>query len=410
MTPHRTAGWILAALGFAFIAIMTLTPQPGPPAYAPSLCVFCGEMAVQDIILNIILFVPFGAGLRLAGVRRYRVIAIAFCFSAAIELLQMHIIAGRDSSLGNVITNTLGGALGAALADSWRAWILPTAKQARRALWGGAILWVAILGTTVWALHRALPDTTLWGEWDPAILHFDRFPGTVVKANAAGFDFPPGARGSDPVFRHRLVSDSVLVSATVIPGPPTVRTAPIVSVYDPERTQVFLLAQRQRSLVFSIRMNAGRAMIRDPIIGLDDVFPLAHARRASDTVYAAAGIVGRALVIRSDNDTHRHARERRITLGPALGWTFFLPWPYAFGTETTSLSALWLGGLFLPLAYWGGRARRPVETGIVLGAALVAGLVVMPLAMRGAFVGWAEWLGIAIGGAVGIVLSMRRLT
>src|SRR6185437_8188349 len=114
LTPHRTTGVILAALGFAFIAIMTLTPQPGPPAFAPSLCVLCGEMAVQDIILNVILFVPFGMGMRLAGVRRHRVIAISFCLTVVIELLQMHIIAGRDSSLGDVITNTLGGVLGVA--------------------------------------------------------------------------------------------------------------------------------------------------------------------------------------------------------------------------------------------------------------------------------------------------------
>jgi hypothetical protein len=405
LTPHRTAGWVLAALGFAFIAIMTLTPHAGPPALTPSWCILCGEMAVQDTILNVILFVPFGIGMRLAGVRRYRVIAISFCLTVAIELLQMHIIAGRDSSLGDVITNTLGGALGVALTESWRVWIRPTPKQARRELWGGAIVWVAILGATVWALHRSLPDTTLWGQWDPAILQFDRFSGTIVKANAAGFDFPPGARGSDPVFRTRLVSDSVLVSAVVVPGAPPIRTAPIVSVYDPEKAQVFLLAQRQRSLVFSIRMNAARAMIRDPIIGLDDVFPRRDARKANDTVYATAGIIGGALVIRARDDTQRDVRERRITLGPALGWTFFLPWAYAFGTETAALSALWLGGLFLPLAYWGGRARRPLETGAVLGLTLVAGLLLVPVLIHSGFAGWVEWTGIAIGGAIGIGLS-----
>lgn len=410
LTPHRPAGWVLAALGLAFIAITTLTPHPGPPAFVPSFCILCGEMAVQDTILNVILFVPFGIGMRLAGVRRYRVIAISFCLTVSIELLQMHIIAGRDSSLGDVITNTLGGALGVALADSWRAWILPTANQARRALWCGAIVWIAILATTVWALRRSLPDTTLWGQWDPEILHFDRFSGTIVKAAAAGFDFPPGARGNDPVFRKRLVSDSVLVNAAVMPGAPTMRTAPIVSVYDPDKIQVFLLAQRQRSLVFSIRMNAARAMIRDPIIGLDDVFTSADARKANDTVYATAGIIDGALVIRARDDTDRGVRERRIALGPALGWTFFLPWAYAFGAETSALSALWLGGLFLPLAYWGGRARRPLEAGVVLGLTLVVGLLLVPVVMHGAFAGWAECLGIAIGGAIGIGLSIRRLT
>ncbi|HSC31370.1 MAG TPA: VanZ family protein [Gemmatimonadaceae bacterium] len=402
MTPHRTTGVILAALGFAFIAIMTLTPQPGPPAFAPSLCILCGEMAVQDIILNVILFVPFGMGMRLAGVRRHRVIAISFCLTAAIELLQMHIIAGRDSSLGDVITNTLGGVLGVALTDSWRTWLLPAAQQARRQLWGGVFVWVFILCATVWALHRSLPATTLWGQWDPAVLHLDRFSGTIVKSDAAGYAFPPGALGSDPLFRRQLVSDSVLMNAVVVPGAPTERTAPILSVYDPYRRQVFLLGQHHRSLVFSIRMNAARAMIRDPIIGLEDVFP---AAAANDTLRVAGGIQGDALVIRAQDGVRGAVRERRVTLGPALGWSFFLPWPYAFGSETSALSALWLGGLFLPLAYWGSRSRRRIEAGAALGIALIGGLVIAPLVLRGAFVGWVEWAGVIVGGALGLALA-----
>jgi len=393
----------LAALGFAFIAITTLTPQSGPAAFAPSLCVLCGDMAVQDIILNVILFVPFGAGMRLAGIRRDRVIAIAFCLTAVIELLQMHIIPGRDSSLGDVITNTFGAALGIALADSWPVWVFPTIKQARRQLWGGVIVWVTILGATVWALHRSLPDTTLWGEWAPAVLHFDVFPGTIVSARAAGFAFPPGALGSDALFRQRLLSDSVLVSAVVVPGAPTDRTAPIVSVYDSERSQVFLLYQRQRSLAFSIRMNAARAMVRDPVIGLANVFPAAAAPRDNgDTLHVAGGVLHRALVIRARDDARHIERERRVPLGPALGWTFFLPWAYAFGNETSALSALWLGGLFLPLAYWSRRTGRRNEAAFALGIALVTGLVAAPPIMGGAFVGWAEWLGVIAGGGAGL--------
>ncbi|HKT07195.1 MAG TPA: VanZ family protein [Gemmatimonadaceae bacterium] len=406
LIPHRTLGRLLAALGFAFIAIMTLTPQAGPPAFAPSLCILCGELAVQDIILNVILFVPFGAGLRLAGVRRTRVIALAFCLTAAIELLQMHIIPGRDSSLGDVITNTLGGAIGVALADSWRVWLEPTAQQARRQLWGGVVVWITIFAATVWALHRALPESTVWGQWDPAILHFDRFSGTIVKSDAAGFAFPPGARGSDRVFRRRLVSDSVLVSAQVVPGAPTERTAPILSVYDLERTQIFLLAQRQRALVFSIRMNTARAMVRDPIIGLDDVFPMAaNARAQNDTLRVAGGVIGNALVIRATDDAHHTTRERRVTLGPGLGWSFFLPWPYAFGSETDALSAVWIGGLLLPLAYWARRARRPLEASAALGVAVLGGLVIAPLVFHGALAGWVEWAGVAFGLTLGAALG-----
>ena len=363
-------------------------------------------MAVQDIILNVILFVPFGAGMRLAGVGRYRVIAIGFCLTAAIELLRC--TSFRGATRVWVTSSPTRLALRSALPSRTRGACgdFPTQKQARRQLWVGVVVWISILGATVWALHRSLPDTTLWGEWAPEILHFDVFPGTIVSARAAGFALPPGAMGSDPLFRRRLVSDSVLVSAVVVPGAPTDRTAPIVSVYDPQRTQVFLLSQRQRSLAFSIRMNAARAMVRDPIIGLANVFPAAAATRdTDDTLHVAGGILHRALVIRA-RDVERHIDvEQRVPLSPALGWTFFLPWPYAFGNATWALSALWLGGLFLPLAYWGRRTGRRSQAVLALGIALLAGLVAAPPIMGGAFVGWAEWLGVIAGGAAGLSLG-----
>ncbi len=389
-------------LGFAFIASMTLTPQPGPSTYTPSLCILCGDAAVQDILLNVILFVPFGLGMRLAGFGRRRAIVIAACTTITVELLQMHIIAGRDSSLGDVITNTLGGALGVSLADSWRLWVLPTARQARRLMWGGAVIWVGVLAASVWGLQRALPPTTMWGQWEPELLHFDRFSGTVLNANAAGFPFPPGAFGSDSTFRHRLVSDSVLVRASVIPGSPTQRVAPILGIYDWQKTQIFLLGQRGRALQFSMRTNAGRSLLRDPVIELDDVFPVAApvGVERRDTVRVAGGVVAGSLVVQA-SDVHG-VRERRVPLSPGLGWSFFIPWGYAFGAETPFLSMLWLGGLFFPLVYWSSRSGRRDERFAILCGAVVLGLVASPLVLHGTAASWSDWFGVAAGAAVGM--------
>lgn len=382
---------------------MTLTPQPtSSPSYPPSLCILCGDAAVQDTILNIILFIPFGLGMRLAGFRRRHAIVIAACTTITVELLQMHIIPGRDSSLGDVLTNTLGGALGVWLADTWRLWVLPAAPQARRLVWCGAVVWAAIFTATAWGLQRALPDTTLWGQWQPELLHLDRFPGTILRASAAGYPFPPGARGGDPTFRRRLRSDSVLVQASVIPGPSTQRMAPILGVYDWRKTQIFLLGQRGRALLFSIRTNAGRALLRDPLIELNGVFQTAASADDAhpDTVRVSGGVLGGALIVRA-HDAEHGSRERRVPLSPGLGWSFFMPWGYAYGPETPLFSWLWVAGLLFPVVYWRSRSERQGEgIGVVIGAVLV-GLVAAPVLFHGNSASWPEWLGVAAAVALG---------
>lgn len=405
LNSRRTVGWLVALSGFAFIAAMTLTPQPGPPSYSPSLCLLCGDAAVQDTILNVVLFVPFGLGMRLAGLGHGRTMIIVVCTTITVELLQMHIIAGRDSSLGDVITNTLGGAVGVYFANAWPRWILPSARRARALTWAGAAIWLAITVATVWGLERALPESPRWGRWQPELMHMDSFQGTVLTADAAGYGFPPGGSGADAAFRARLMSDSVLVRATVIPGRPTSRVAPILDEADPRKTEVFLLGQRGRALEFSMRMNADRAQVREPVIGLEDAFPRnAPSGDARDRMQVAGGIVHGALVI-SATYNGGIARTGRVALTPGLGWSFFIPWGYTLGANSPFLSMLWLGGLLIPIGYWAARAGRFVESVAVAGVSVLLGLLIVPIAMHGSPAGWLEWVGSVLGVAIGLMVG-----
>ncbi|HKV49946.1 MAG TPA: VanZ family protein [Gemmatimonadaceae bacterium] len=412
LKSRRAVGRLVALSGFAFIAAMTLTPQPGPPSYRPSLCIFCGDAAVQDIILNIILFVPFGFGMRLAGFGRGRAIIIAACTTITVELLQMHIIAGRDSSLGDVITNTIGGALGVYLSDAWPRWIFPSVRRARGLTWAGTAIWLAIVVATVWGLQRSFPEARVWGRWRPELMQMDSFRGTVLAADAAGYAFPPGGSGDDTAFRARLMSDSVLVRATVIAGPPTQRVAPLLDEADPRKTEVFLLGQRGRALEFSMRMNSDRAELRNPVIKLEDVFPARVAPGGvRDTVRVAGGIVRGALVV-SASSNRGGTRRDRVALTPGLGWSFLIPWGYALGAATPLLSMLWLGGLLTPIGYWAARTTRVAESIALVGVSAVMGLVVVPLAMHASPAGWIEWVGCALGVAIGLLtgrLGTRRV-
>ena len=118
MIPQRVFGRALWIAGLLFIAVLTLTPQYQATKAPVSLCLLCGDTSILDAILNVLLFIPFGMGLRLAGMSRRRVFAIALLTTVTVETLQ-YWIPGRDSSLGDLITNSSGAFIGVICADIW---------------------------------------------------------------------------------------------------------------------------------------------------------------------------------------------------------------------------------------------------------------------------------------------------
>jgi len=102
------------------VTVVPLEATDGPP---PILCVLCGDGALADGVLNAALFLPLAAALSVAGWRAWRNIALGALLSCGLETAQF-VIPGRDPSLPDVLFNTLGTALGVALAHSapavWR--------------------------------------------------------------------------------------------------------------------------------------------------------------------------------------------------------------------------------------------------------------------------------------------------
>src|SRR4051812_50197584 len=89
-------------------------------------------MGLVDVLLNILLFVPYGFGLRLSGLSRLRTMLIIMATTSTIELTQYLFLPGRDASLSDLFTNTAGGALGLLLAEQWRVVLAPAPATARR--------------------------------------------------------------------------------------------------------------------------------------------------------------------------------------------------------------------------------------------------------------------------------------
>jgi hypothetical protein len=316
-----------------------------------------------------------------------------------VETLQLW-IPGRDTSLGDIFTNSFGGFIGICCADLWRTVILPERRTASRLAWGWTLLWVLVLAVSAELTHISLPNTTAWGTWKPELLHHDYFPGTVLSATAGGLRTPYAISATSADVRRRLSSDSVVVEATIVGGFLTNPVSAIATVYDYNRSQIFMLGERKGNLIFSLRMRTADARVATPDIRLDSVFPR-HRPATPDTMVVAGGLIHHRLWISARKNGV--TRERTQPIDAGLGWSYLLPFDYEYGPEARWLTVLWVAALAAPAMYWATRAGRRAQ--IAVGAVLAASLLLVPFATRVHPTVWWEWLALALGAGIGVLLG-----
>jgi VanZ family protein len=424
----------IAAAAALFIAYETLLPSDDF-VQNPRWCIVCGYFGGVSFILNVVLFVPFGFGLRLAGLRRNRTIAAGFLTSLAIELLQFRIIPGRESGISDLISNTLGAIIGAALAAVWRTWLFPDPRMASRLTRVGALAWLAILGATAWALQPSSPAAPLRAFWIPELEHYERFSGRVLSASLNGVDARDGELPhSDAVRRDHLAGRSILGLAMVADRK-SEGTAPILGVWDAhwtgDPTMAVLLSQQGAGVTLWLRMRSSDARLRNVILRLDDVLSDlssgALGSRRSDTVYVRGAREGARIALSA------RVADRRLSttlpLSATFGWNLLLPFDYPLAPHplTKWLTALWVAGLVLPIGYWASRAvrfydvdlstsrgvnaRERLVSALTLVAMVIAGLLVIPLVSSLAIAPLSDWLAALIGLLIGWTVgspSMRK--
>jgi len=121
-------------LALSVLAILALTLLPGREASGPatgrSLIPFedllrsfdpampdpghARDLAVGNLLANVVLFLPFGValGLRYPGVPRVRLVLACIGLSLLVEGVQLAWSVGRSADITDVLMNTLGGILG----------------------------------------------------------------------------------------------------------------------------------------------------------------------------------------------------------------------------------------------------------------------------------------------------------
>jgi VanZ family protein len=399
----RRVASLLAIGGLVFILVVTLTPIPtqAPESAAtPFLCLVCGEHGAQDVVLNILLFIPFAFGLRLSGVPTRRVIIASALLAMLVEFLQYAVVTGRDSSLSDILTNSLGGTLGATLARHLDALLRPSAPTARRLAIAWAALWLVVMAVAALAFRPWAPAGPLLVQWARERPPRLPFGGRVTAASLGGVPLPDGRLPAGSELPPPMRAGTTRVRVSVLTGKPPAYWRRIFSLLR-DRSAVLGLSQSGHDLVFECPSQAVRLELRPMAIRLDDAFPT----DSGVPLHLAAEVERQTVRLAS---TYGGGRSWTLALSPSFGWSLMVPFDYALGPEVHLLTGLWLAGFMFPLGLWWARAGVPVITAVALIAGiLVLGLAVLPRLAGYPPVHWSEWAASAAGAALGWACSRR---
>jgi hypothetical protein len=404
----------LIAIGFA-----TLMPEP-QVATESHFCLVCGPLGGVSAILNVFLFVPLGIGLYLAGFPTKRALLGICALSALIEAAQFLVISGRNATIGDVATNSLGGALGFAIGHYALILLRPSPRIALALSVAWAAVWLAFQTLSGFGFAPAIPKSEYFGQIAPSLGDFEPFRGSVVRASI-GDAVVSNARFPDSPRMRALLVVGATVTATVVPAGATGDIAPIVRVADAREREIVLIAQDARDFVFAVRTGAAVLRLRPPFFAVRDVFPAERSRddrAVADALTMSARYSAREVWLNTQSST---SHDRRIPISASLGWTLLLPveW-FIEGTRFELVASwIWIACLLLPLGYWGGRFALSLPTrsaatirmiGVPIALALIfVGLVAIPKAFGLAEATISDWLAASTGILLGLALARRAI-
>ncbi len=398
-SPHSR--WALAG-SMAWLAVVCeLTLRSNPALQEISLatpwsCLLCGEGGTSDFVLNLLLFAPFGVFARKARWPIGRLALLAFGLTLAIELTQGNFLIGRDGTLGDVVANTAGAALGWLLA-AWFGSLQEAPARARATafvvLAGHGLVW---LGTGL-GIRPLLKGPEPWvGRFSPVGRSVDPFEGTVQRVLLDGIavTMEPLARLPGPGDSLDL---SVALTRTSSRAPQT--HASIVRLVDATPRVFLQLTQVGQGINVEVPLMAGTWRLRTPdwryaralTIPVGIPWQFEWRRHASSFEMTSAPA-----------DTPESAVSQSLAVSIGLGWVWVHPFVTAVGDSAPWWTALWIATWFALLGWTASMASRR----------FAAGLLVVSLALfitAGAITSLPVSVGEVVAAVVGYGLaSIRR--
>jgi VanZ family protein len=355
----RRLALLAAALLVVAILLLTLWPLP-EQAYRASLspvtCLVCGGQGVQDVIQNIIMLLPLGLALGLAGVRPRTVALGAFGLAVLVESLQYAIVTGRDASLSDVVTNTTGAALGAMLAPHLPTLLRPGRRAAAKLGIGMTVLWAAAWLFGAWAMQGNVGAGHWRGRFPGDLPDAPAVSGEAVRASIGGASIGLAPVSLPMEVEQGFARDSFTLSVVVRPGPAMAPRENVVTVIDVRQDDrvannslVMVLNRVQARALLSLRINAARVRLRTPSFNLGPAFDVPPGGEVTLDIARARGRLSAAA-------RGGPALATEYRMGPELLWSVLAPRTPQPGLAWMVEAFLWSTALLLVAGYWCGRS------------------------------------------------------
>ena len=371
-------GIALSILSVAAICFFTLREGGTEITHGWSYALTSGDSALAELLANIILFIPLGAAFVVAFPRRpFAAVFIGAALSFAVEFAQRY-IPGRDPSVGDIVCNTIGTALGVLLVVAASVWLW---APPRRSVWQARL--TALIAVLVWygtgvmlrqdfppEPYRIVknPDLPFFGYWQAQVLKVTKGVGTL---------------------------EVVATTPLSLPG----RTTPLVAILAAADEHVLLLSVDGADLTLRYDMPALRWKLQQPDLRLRGALrPIAPL----DTFTAATSHDATNICLRVNTTT-------RCNLGYTIGdgWKLLYypegrpPWQLAL------INTLWMVGCVIGVGFWGARGTGG-KGGWLPMVFVIAALLMVPLMTGLKPTPIYEWIGALGGLAVGYWLGCRN--
>ena len=348
----------------------------------------CGTRGLADVLGNVMLFAPLGAALAWTGRRVWRATLIGAVLSITIETAQL-VVPGRYATLSDVLTNTAGAALGAALllGLEYLRRTRPT-TVAPLAIAGGAF--AALVFTVTDALVKPdFPPGTWFGQWQTHFEDMGQYRGRVSRVALEDLPLLDGPIAASARARELLRGGGRVRVAGRF-GITTGGEAPIFSIADAPGRAILMLDTRGNDLVVRY-YSRGESYELTPL-------------RLRYPGLLAGLLVGDSLVIQAWRDGPRWCVDRNGTVA-CRGFDAGALWRQLapdWAPAPILLELLWVAALCLPIGYWGRGA------GLVAGVAVaIVPLVWLPLSLHaGIILSPLPFAGLAVGVTVGRRVSV----
>jgi VanZ like family len=389
------------------VAAATITPVV-EQSTLERLCIVCGEFGVIDAIQNLVLFLPLGAGLAIAGVRPRLAFPVLVAATVSIELLQLTVIGGRDASLGDIIWNSLGGATGWALGARAETLLRPGRRSSLVLTVFSLSLWLATCLVVPLALRPDPTGSLYVGQLAHALGGRPAYAGRVLATTVGHVTVPDHDIPHTRALRQALLSsDGANIEVELVPAP-ALQEASIARIVDQERREIFELSTRATDLLFDFRTYASRLRLRPIQFRLQHAFDNRPVAAPPDTMSVVARYASDRVHLRATSGTGTVAAE--IPLTTSSGWRVASPFPNANDGSIRErlLNAGFLFALLVPVGYWlsygallHGRRTMLLFAAVTIAAGLAAGPYLFHIAAPTA----ADFGGIVSGLTAGFVLA-----